>query len=90
MESSTKSTAPWSLSPYPCLATRMMKVRVIPWVTGFRTVDMLGLTDEHIRTIRRGGHDPDKVYAAYRAATEYRGAPSVVLAKTIAERAKEV
>jgi pyruvate dehydrogenase E1 component len=42
-----------------------------------------GLTDEHIRTIRRGGHDPDKVYAAFRAATEYRGAPSVVLAKTI-------
>lgn len=42
-----------------------------------------GLTDEHIRTIRRGGHDPDKVYAAFQAATEYRGAPSVVLAKTI-------
>lgn len=42
-----------------------------------------GLTDEHIRTIRRGGHDPDKVYAAFRAATEFRGAPSVVLAKTI-------
>jgi pyruvate dehydrogenase E1 component len=41
------------------------------------------LTDEHIRTIRRGGHDPDKVYAAYLAATQYRGAPSVVLAKTI-------
>ncbi len=41
------------------------------------------LTDEQIRTIRRGGHDPDKVYAAYRAATQYRGAPSVVLAKTI-------
>ena len=42
-----------------------------------------GLTDEHIRTIRRGGHDPDKVYAAFQAATEFRGAPSVVLAKTI-------
>ena len=41
------------------------------------------LTDEHIRTIRRGGHDPNKVYAAYQAATHYRGAPSVVLAKTI-------
>jgi len=41
------------------------------------------LTDEHIRTIRRGGHDPNKVYAAYQAATRYRGAPSVVLAKTI-------
>ena len=42
-----------------------------------------GLTDEHIRTIRRGGHDPDKVYAAFKEATEHRGAPSVVLAKTI-------
>ena len=41
------------------------------------------LTDEHIRTIRRGGHDPNKMYAAYQAATQYRGAPSVVLAKTI-------
>ena len=41
------------------------------------------LTDEHIRTIRRGGHDPDKVYAAYRAAHDCRGAPSVILAKTI-------
>ena len=42
-----------------------------------------GLTDEQIRTIRRGGHDPEKVHAALRAATECRGAPSVVLAKTI-------
>ncbi|MDP7397087.1 MAG: pyruvate dehydrogenase (acetyl-transferring), homodimeric type [Lentisphaeria bacterium] len=41
------------------------------------------LTDEQIRSIRRGGHDPDKVYAAYKEATEYRGAPSVILAKTI-------
>ena len=41
------------------------------------------LTDEQVRTIRRGGHDPDKVYAAYKAAVEHRGAPSVILAKTI-------
>ncbi|MFL2542726.1 MAG: pyruvate dehydrogenase (acetyl-transferring), homodimeric type [Candidatus Latescibacterota bacterium] len=41
------------------------------------------LTDEQIRTIRRGGHDPDKVYAAFKAAVEFEGAPSVVLAKTI-------
>ena len=41
------------------------------------------LTDEQIRTIRRGGHDPDKVYAAFRSALEHRGAPTVVLAKTI-------
>ena len=41
------------------------------------------LTDEQIRTIRRGGHDPDKVYAAFKAAADHRGAPTVVLAKTI-------
>jgi pyruvate dehydrogenase E1 component len=33
--------------------------------------------------MRRGGHDPEKVYAAYKAAVEYKGAPTVVLAKTI-------
>jgi len=41
------------------------------------------LTDEQIRGIRRGGHDPDKVYAAYNAAVNHSGAPSIVLAKTI-------
>ena len=42
-----------------------------------------GLTEEQIRSIRRGGHDPDKVYAGYQAAVQTHGAPSVVLAKTI-------
>src|SRR5262245_50375811 len=42
-----------------------------------------GLTDAKLSKLRRGGHDPEKVYAAYRAATEYKGAPTVVLAKTI-------
>ncbi|MBT3346727.1 MAG: pyruvate dehydrogenase (acetyl-transferring), homodimeric type [Gemmatimonadetes bacterium] len=42
-----------------------------------------GLTDEQIRTIRRGGHDPNKVYAAFKAAMEFNGAPTVILAKTI-------
>ncbi|HTR98904.1 MAG TPA: pyruvate dehydrogenase (acetyl-transferring), homodimeric type, partial [Bacteroidota bacterium] len=41
------------------------------------------LTDEQIRKLLRGGHDPRKVYAAYRAAVEHRGGPTVVLAKTI-------
>lgn len=41
------------------------------------------LTDEEIRKIRRGGHDPEKVYAAYKAAIEHKGAPTVILAKTI-------
>ncbi len=41
------------------------------------------LTDEHVRTIHRGGHDPDKIYAAYESAVEHQGAPTVILAKTI-------
>ncbi|MCH7884105.1 MAG: pyruvate dehydrogenase (acetyl-transferring), homodimeric type [Planctomycetes bacterium] len=41
------------------------------------------LTDEQIRKLRLGGHDPVKVYAAYRAAVEHKGQPTVVLARTI-------
>jgi pyruvate dehydrogenase E1 component len=41
------------------------------------------LTDAKLKKMRRGGHDPEKVYAAYKAAAEYTGAPTVVLAKTI-------
>ncbi len=49
-----------------------------------RLLDMVkNLSDEDIRKMRRGGHDPEKVYAAYKAAAEYKGAPTVILAKTI-------
>ncbi|RYX86515.1 pyruvate dehydrogenase (acetyl-transferring), homodimeric type [bacterium] len=41
------------------------------------------LTDEQIRTIRRGGHDPVKVYAAYDAASKTKGRPTVILAHTV-------
>jgi pyruvate dehydrogenase E1 component len=41
------------------------------------------LTDAKLRKLRRGGHDPEKVYAAYRAAVDHEGAPTVILAKTI-------
>lgn len=41
------------------------------------------LSDEQIRNLRRGGHDPIKVYAAYKVATEHKGAPTVVLAHTV-------
>jgi pyruvate dehydrogenase E1 component len=41
------------------------------------------LTDDEIRNLPRGGHDYRKLYAAYQAATEQRGAPTVILAKTI-------
>jgi pyruvate dehydrogenase E1 component len=40
-------------------------------------------TDEEIQKLRRGGHDPEKVYAAFKAAVENRGSPTVILAKTI-------
>ncbi len=33
--------------------------------------------------LRRGGHDPQKVYAAYKAAVEHQGSPTVILAKTV-------
>lgn len=41
------------------------------------------LSDETLHDLRRGGHDRVKVYAAYRAAVAHRGAPTVVIAKTI-------
>ena len=41
------------------------------------------LTDDEIRDLPRGGHDYGKLYAAYKAATEQVGAPTVILAKTI-------
>ena len=41
------------------------------------------LTDAEIKRLGRGGHDPDKVYAAYLEAMEQRDSPTVILAKTI-------
>jgi len=41
------------------------------------------LSDEQLKKLNRGGHDPEKVYAAYLAAVNHKGAPSVILAKTI-------
>lgn len=41
------------------------------------------MTDDQIWALRRGGLDPHKVYAAYHAATELKGVPTVILAKTI-------
>lgn len=40
-------------------------------------------TDEEIWRLNRGGHDPQKVYAAYAKAVEHKGSPTVILAKTI-------
>ena len=41
------------------------------------------LSDEELQTLPRGGHDYRKLYAAYKLATEQRGAPTVILAKTV-------
>lgn len=41
------------------------------------------LTDEQILKMKRGGHDPKKIYAAYKQASEHKGQPSVVLIKTV-------
>ena len=41
------------------------------------------LTDEQIHKLLRGGHDPLKVYTAYKAAVTHKGQPTVILAKTV-------
>ncbi len=40
-------------------------------------------TDDQIWSLTRGGHDPMKVYTAYKAAVEHKGQPTVILAKTV-------
>ncbi|MDE0691413.1 MAG: pyruvate dehydrogenase (acetyl-transferring), homodimeric type [Gammaproteobacteria bacterium] len=44
---------------------------------------MSALTDEEIRSIRRGGHDHKKIYAAFRQAQQVTGKPCVLLLKTV-------
>jgi pyruvate dehydrogenase E1 component len=41
------------------------------------------LSDEEIWRLNRGGHDAQKVYAAYAQAVAHRGGPTVILAKTV-------
>ncbi|HEV3205862.1 MAG TPA: pyruvate dehydrogenase (acetyl-transferring), homodimeric type [Terriglobales bacterium] len=41
------------------------------------------LSDEQLSRMRLGGHDPIKVHAAYRAAVDHQGSPTIILAKTI-------
>ncbi len=41
------------------------------------------MTDEQLQKMKRGGHDPEKVYAAFKSAIEHVGQPTVILAKTI-------
>ena len=49
-----------------------------------RLLDMVKhLSDEQLKKLRLGGHDPAKVYNAYKAAVEHKGQPTVILARTI-------
>ena len=41
------------------------------------------MTDKDIWKLNRGGHDPHKVYAAYHAAMQNTGSPTVIIAKTV-------
>ncbi len=41
------------------------------------------MTDDEIGSLHRGGHDARKVYNAYKVATEHKGGPTVILAKTV-------
>jgi len=49
-----------------------------------RTLEMVSkMSDDDIWNLRRGGHDPDKVFAAYTAAVKHKGQPTVLLMKTV-------
>jgi pyruvate dehydrogenase E1 component len=49
-----------------------------------RLLDMVKhLSDDDLKQLKMGGHDPVKVYNAFHAAARYKGAPTVVLARTI-------
>jgi pyruvate dehydrogenase E1 component len=49
-----------------------------------RTLEMVAhLSDQDIWNLRRGGHDPQKVFAAYHAAVNHKGQPTVLLMKTV-------
>ena len=54
------------------------------WGADPRLLDMVKhLSDEQLKKLTLGGHDPIKVYAAYKAAVEHTGQPTVILARTI-------
>ena len=54
------------------------------WGADPRLLDMVShLSDEQLKKLTLGGHDPLKVYAAYKAAVEHTGQPTVILARTV-------
>jgi pyruvate dehydrogenase E1 component len=59
-------------------------VRTHFWGDDPRLLEMVAhLSDEQLKKLTLGGHDPVKVYAAYKAAVEQTGQPTVILARTI-------
>src|SRR6201985_952682 len=54
------------------------------WGADPRLLEMVKhLSDDQLKKLTLGGHDPIKVYNAYKAAMEHKGAPTVILARTI-------
>jgi len=54
------------------------------WGVDPRLLDMVKhLSDDQLKKMKLGGHDPIKVYNAYKAAIEHKGSPTVILARTI-------
>src|SRR4051812_4336809 len=54
------------------------------WGVDPRLLDMVKhLSDDQLKKMTLGGHDPVKVYNAHKAAAEHKGAPTVILARTI-------
>jgi pyruvate dehydrogenase E1 component len=54
------------------------------WGADPRLLDMVRhLSDDQLKKMKLGGHDPIKVYNAYKAAVEHKGSPTVILARTI-------
>jgi pyruvate dehydrogenase E1 component len=75
-----------------CLDGDYQRYSVLPgnvqrehWVQGDPALDrmMNSLTDEEVRTIKRGGQDPKKIHAAYAQAVQSRDKPTVILIKTV-------
>jgi pyruvate dehydrogenase E1 component len=54
------------------------------WGADPRLLEMVKhLSDDQLKKLTLGGHDPIKVYNAYKAAMEHKGAPTVILARTV-------
>ena len=58
-------------------------IREVFWNTPELKAMVAHMSDQDLELMSRGGHDTDKVYAAYRAAVKHSGQPTVILAKTV-------